>query len=232
MQTAFEDGFEEKVEQFFNKFNTKRLYNKKEVIIRADDDPLGVFYLKEGYARLYTVSPTGQELTLNIFKPGAYFSLMWAIGETKNTYFFEALTKIELLRAPKEALVEFVKEEPQVLFEMTKRILIGLDGLLGVMESLMFGNAYNKVATVLIVAAKRFGKKEESGQVIIDLPLTHQFIATLAGLTRETTSLVVKEFEKKGIIHCQRPFFVIGQMKSLEKEAALSRQQQAHPYVL
>ncbi len=226
-----QNSFGEKIEHFFNKFDTKRIYNKKEIIVRADDIPPGVFYLKEGYARLYTVSATGQELTLNIFKPGSYFSMMWAIGETQNTYYFEALTKIELLKAPKEALVEFVRQEPEVLFELTRRILIGLDGLLGVMESLMFGNSYNKVAIVLVIAAKRFGKKQENGEIVIDLPLTHQIIATLAGLTRETTSLIIKEFEKGKIIYSKRPFLVISNLEKLEQEAAISKQQQHHPHV-
>lgn len=227
-----QNSFGERIEGFFNQFDTKRTYNKKEVIVRADDNPPGVFYLKEGYARLYTVSPTGQELTLNIFKPGSYFSMMWAIGETRNTYFFEALTKIELLKAPKEALVEFVRQEPEVLFELTRRILIGLDGLLGVMESLMFGNAYNKVAMVLVIAAKRFGKKEENGEIALDLPLTHQIIATLAGLTRETTSLVLKEFEKGKIIYSKRPFLVISNMEKLEQESSLPKQEDYHAHVL
>lgn len=225
------NAFDEKIEQFFSKFDTKRVYDKKEVIIRADDDPPGVFYVKEGYARLYTLSSTGQELTLNIFKPGSYFSLMWALGDTANSYYFEALTKIEVLRAPKQALVEFVRKEPEVLFELTRRILIGLDGFLGVMESLMFGNSYNKVAIVLLVAARRFGKKEKDGEVVIDLPLTHQIMSTLAGLTRETTSMVIKEFEKAGIVSKKGRFLIVKKMEKLELETSFSKEQ-SHPHVL
>lgn len=222
----------DRLEEFFSKFNNKRFYKQKEVIIRADDNPPGVFYLKEGYARLYTISPNGQELTLNILKPGGYFSMMWAIGDTQNTYYFEALTKIELWRSPKEKLINFIREEPEVLFEFTKRILIGLDGLLGVVESLLFGNSYNKVATALLIAAKRFGKKQTTGETVIELPLTHQLIASLAGLTRETTSLVMKEFEIGGILSSGRPFLTINNMEKLEKETLISKEQPPSPQVL
>lgn len=221
----------QKLDCFFTEFNTKRLYKKKEIIVRADDNPPGVFYLKEGYARLYTISPAGQELTLNILKPGCYFSMMWAIGETQNTYYFEALTNIELWRAPKEGLIEFVRKEPEVLFELTRRILIGLDGLLGVMESLLFGNAYNKVATVLIVAAKRFGKQKESREIIIELPLTHQTIASLAGITRETASLIMKQFEKEKLISSKHSILTIYNMEKLEKESLVSKEQSSQPQI-
>lgn len=221
----------EKLEDFYNQFGSKRLYKKKEVIVRADDDPPGVFYLKEGYARLYTVSPYGQELTFNILKPGCYFSMMWAIGNAQNSHYFEAMTDIELWRAPKEDLLEFIRREPDVLYELTRRILIGLDGLLGVMESLLFGNAYNKVATALIVAAKRFGKKQSDGTIIIELPLTHQTIASLACLTRETTSSVMKQFEKDGFVNNKRPFLVISDPEKLEKEAVTNKEEQALPHI-
>jgi len=201
------------------------------MVIRADDDPPGVFYLKDGYARLYTVSPYGQELTFNILKPGCYFSMMWAIGGAQNTRYFEAMTDIELWRAPKKGLIEFIQGNPDVLFELTKRILIGLDGLLGVMESLLFGNAYNKVATALIVAAKRFGKKLDSGEVIIELPLTHQTIASLACLTRETTSSIMKQFEKDALVNNKRPFLIIPNLEKLEKEAVIPKEEQPLPHI-
>ncbi|MBI2196704.1 Crp/Fnr family transcriptional regulator [Candidatus Daviesbacteria bacterium] len=221
----------EKLENFYSQFATKRFYKKKEMIIRADDDPPGVFYLKDGHARLYTVSPSGQELTFNVLKPGCYFSMMWAIGGAQNSHYFEALTEIELWRAPKDQLLEFIRRDPEVLYELTRRILIGLDGLLGVMESLLFGNAYNKVATALVVAAKRFGRKSETGQVTIELPLTHQVIASLACLTRETTSLVMKEFENGGLINNKRPFLVITNMERLEKETILSKEEESLPNI-
>ncbi len=220
-----------KLEDFYNKFGGKRFYKKKEVVVRADDEPPGVFYLKEGFARLYTVSPYGQELTFNILKPGCYFSMMWAIGEAQNSRYFEAMTDIELWRAPKEELLKFIRENPDVLFELTKRILVGLDGLLGVMESLLFGNAYNKVATALIVAAKRFGKKQDDGQTIIELPLTHQAIASLACLSRETTSSIMKQFEKDKLINNKRPYLVIADFDKLEKEAILSKEEQSLPHI-
>lgn len=157
--------------------------------------------------------------------------MMWAIGQTQNTYYFEALTKIELWRAPKEALIEFIRQDPEVLFELTRRILIGLDGLLGVMESLLFGNASNKIATVLMIAAKRFGKREENGKIVIEMPLTHQIIASLACLTRETTSLIMKQFEKDRVITSKRPFVIINDLEKLGEETFISKEQESLPQI-
>ena len=212
-----------KLENFFSQFKLLR-YRKGEVIFRAEDDPPGVFYLKQGYVRLYSLSDQGRELTFNIFKPGSYFSMMWALGGSPNGYFFEALTPVEVWRAPKDRLIEFIKKEPEVLFELTRRILVGLNGILAIMQSLLFGNGHTRVASVLLVAAKRFGKHQKTGEVVIQLPLTHQNIASLAGLTRETTSLVLEKMEKDKLITSDHHFLTIKNIKKFEEKLLAAKE--------
>lgn len=213
----------EKLENFFSQFDSVHKYGKGEMIVRSDEAPHGDFYLKEGYVRLYSISVDGQELTLNIFKPGSFFSMMWSIANIPNTFYFEAMTPIEVWKAPKDKVNEFLKKEPEVLFELTRRILIGLNGTLNTMESLLFGNANNKIASVLLTAAKRFGQKNSKGEVIISLLLTHQEIAGLAGLTRETTSLEMKKLENKSLISHQKRLIVIKSLEKLEEESVVSQ---------
>jgi len=88
-------------EAFYKQF-TAREYKKGELLIRADDDPQGIFCLTKGYVRQYTNSKAGFELTLHILKPLSYFPMVWAINGTPNVYYFEALTSVEVRRAPRD----------------------------------------------------------------------------------------------------------------------------------
>jgi len=101
-------------EEFYNQFKS-RDYKKGEMLIRADDDPQGIFCLTKGYVRQYTISKAGTELTLHILKPLSYFPMVWAINGTPNVYYFEALTEVEVGRAPKDQVVEFIKDKPTVI---------------------------------------------------------------------------------------------------------------------
>ena len=84
---------------------------KKELLIRADDDPSGIFYLKKGFVREYAITKKGDELVVNMFKPVSFFPMSWAINNTPNMYFFEAVTDLRVWRAPKDKALAFFKNK-------------------------------------------------------------------------------------------------------------------------
>lgn len=219
----------DKLEGLFSQFRLVRYY-KGQIILQPGDSLQGVYYLKEGYVKFYSISPEGYELTLNIFKPGSYFSMMWAIGNVPNVYIFKAITDVTVWQAPKEEVLSFLKKDPEVLFELTRRTFIGLSGLLERVEYLLFGDAYKKVASVLLMAASRFGEKGDDGEVMIQLTLTHQEIANLANLARETTSIQLKKMERKGIFVQRGHRIVIKNLEKLQEESQIYQDEAPLPY--
>lgn len=221
----------EKVYKFFSQFKPLT-YQKGEVLLRAEDPPQGVFYVKNGYVRLYTLSEDGRELTLNIFKPGSYFSMMWALGDIPNSYHFEAMTEVKVLRAPKETVNDFIKNNPDVLFELTSRILIGLNGLLNNIEYITSRNASKRVISSLLILAKRFGEKTKSNGLLINFQLTHQDIANITNLARETVSIEMKKIEDKGIIEYEGRQLMVKNIANLENELITQKEENSSPHVV
>ena len=115
-----------------------------------------------------------------------------------NHDFFEAMTAVVTFRAPKEQVLAWLKQEPELLYALTRRLSTGLGGLVHRMESMFYVDAKTRIASVLVMLGKRFGKKQADGQMMVELGLTHQEIADLAGLTRETTSTELKKFFNQG----------------------------------
>ena len=144
--------------------------------------------------------------------------MMWAIANSPNPYFFETMSSVEVLRAPKEKFLEFMEKEPTIVLELTKRVLSGLSGLLWVMEHLLFSSARTKVISVILICSKRFGTKNGNREIIIELPLTHQNIASLAGLTRETTSIELGKLSKEKIIAFKNRLLVVKDIDKIEEE--------------
>ncbi len=202
---------------FFDSHVQKR-YERGDVVIYANEEPSGVYFVKEGYVKMSTISKEGTELTLNIFKPGSYFPLMWAIGGMDNEYDYGTLTHSSLIKVSKDELIAFIEDKPEVLMDLSRRTVIGLGGLVQRMRNLLYGNARERVVSSLVISAKRFGEKQKNGEVVIKLPLSHQDVGDLSSLTRETTSIEMKKLNNEGIISYKRRYVVILDMGRLEKE--------------
>jgi CRP/FNR family transcriptional regulator len=219
-----------KVLEFFAKY--RPLYYKKgETILRAFDDPRGVNYIVRGYVKLYFLNQDGQEFTFNIFKPGSYFPIIWAMGGRDNYYYYEAMTPTEIRRAPKEAILKFIQEDPTILYELTKRLISGLEGLLIRMEHVLYGDANQKIKSTLYLLAKRFGTKNGGNRKYtrIDLPITHQGIASLVGLSRETTSLEMKKLEREGIIGRANRYILVKRVRKLKPRYSIYPRERLTP---
>ena len=208
-------------EDFYKQF-TKRSYKKGEILIRADDDPQGIFCLTQGYVRQYSISKTGIEFTLNILKPISYFPMVWAVNGTPNVYYFEALTAVEVGRAPRDQVVNFIKDKPTIIFELMSELLEDYAETLTRIEHLVFSDAYRRVISVLLYIAKHFGEVHKNS-VIVHHRFTQQDIATLVGITRETASNEMVKLEKKGLIKHVDHSILFEDIKKLTNELATAR---------
>lgn len=202
---------------FFSKFK-KLHYKKGEVILRGGDAPQGVYFLSKGYVRAYSVSKEGEELTLIVFKPDDFFPMPWVFNNKDNFHYFDAISAVELYRCPKADFITYLKENPQILFDLTGQIVLRFGGVLQRMEYLAFGNAYQKVASILLICAERFGEKAGKS-ILIPIPMAHKDLAMFVGMTRETVSLEVKKLERKGIIGYSKRLIVVKNMEKLKRES-------------
>ncbi|OGM11877.1 hypothetical protein A2V80_02080 [Candidatus Woesebacteria bacterium RBG_16_39_8b] len=220
---------ETKLRNFFANYKYKR-YKKGEIIIRDSDEPEAIYYIVSGFVKNYSITPDGKELTLNIYKPGSYFPIYLALGRMPNYYYFQAMSDVVVFKAPLKDVELLLAEDHEILYELTKRLSIGLNGLLIRMQYLLLNDAYNKVVSTFVFLAKRFGENGKNGEVLIKLPITHYEISNLACLTRETTSVEIKKLQKMGLINKRGDLYVINNIKELTEESWLYYEEKPLPY--
>lgn len=196
------------LKDFFTKHKKVNL-PKNETLIRADEYPKGIYFLNKGYVKMNTLFEDGSEITVNIFKPNSFFPMIWAFSNTKSKYFYQTITPIEAYLAPKDKVLAYLKDNPDALFDLTKRVMVGLDGLLGNLQNLLHGSADARISSALLILSKRFGLPQKDGSTIINLRFTHQDIANLAGVTRETASIILKKFEKDNLISYRKRLIIV-----------------------
>jgi CRP-like cAMP-binding protein len=126
------------------------------------------------------------------------------------------MTEISFWKVPKENVKQFLDENPDVLFNLLQRVYRGIDGLLSRMSYLMSGNAHTRLITELLIAAKRFGKKNNLDEYTFIL--SEKDLATQAGLTRETVSREMKVLKDRGLVTLQKTVLVVKDINKLEME--------------
>lgn len=208
-----DETLSKKINNFFKQYK-HQVYNKGEILIRADDNPLGIFCLIKGNVKQYVISKKGEELAVNVFKPVAFFPMSWAINETPNGYFYEAMTDVEVWRAPRGDVIEFIQSNPDVLYDLMSRVYKGVDGVLTRMTYLMSGDAYARLITEIIIYTKRFGK----GRNNVELNISEKDLAAQAGMTRETVSREMKTLKDKGLIVSNEHKLIVMDIGKLEDE--------------
>lgn len=205
-----------KIDSYFTRFK-HQIYKKGEILVRADEDPTGIFYLRKGIVKEYAISKKGDELVLNIFKPVSFFPMSWAINNTPNNYFFEAITDLEVWKIPKDQALTFIKNNPDILYDLLSRLYKGTDGLLTRITYLMSGNAYTRLITELLIQARRFGK-QDNNKISIEIKASEKELAAQSGMSRETVSREIKHLKDKKLLQFVKNTLIINNLSKLENE--------------
>jgi CRP/FNR family cyclic AMP-dependent transcriptional regulator len=204
-----------KVAQYFAQYPL-RSYLKGQILIHAGDRPEHIIYVCEGKIRQYDITYRGDEVVVNVFKSGAFLPMLWALTDAPNRYFFDAETAVEVRVAPREEVVDFLQQNPDVTYDLLSRVYTGVYGLMQRMVQLMSGGARSRLMYEILVECKRFGKPQgDNGQFIA---ITEGDLAARAGLTRETVSREVKKLSRLGLVSLGHKGLVVHNLKTFEEE--------------
>lgn len=191
-------------------------FSREETIINGIDEPEGVYLIKKGFVKAYSVSKAGQGNLLLIHQTGDFIPLPWALDGAHTTgLYYEALTDVTVLRAPKDRLRSEMGRDAwlsqQVLRQAVNMITIYTQRI----QTLEFRTARGRIIAELLNLAERFGKVAGS-EVIINAPVTHQEIADSINMNRETASRALELLFKEELVGQKDHLFVIRDFSKLQ----------------
>lgn len=205
---------QKKIEKFFSTYKTIEL-KKGEILIRAFENPNKVYFLSEGSVKMYSISKSGKEFVLNVFKPVSFFPMSLAINKGENLYYFETTTPVKVKIAPFNKVISFVKEDSEVMFDLLQRLYRGVDGILLKMDYSMTSDAKSRIIIELITQAKRFGTKRGKKY---ELNISVSNLANYVGLARETVSRQTRILRDKKLISFEKKNLIIHDITALKEE--------------
>jgi CRP-like cAMP-binding protein len=176
-----------------------RLYKKGEWFFAKDDVGAYLFVIQKGLARVIVEGEDAREVTLSILQENSFFGEMSILDGKPRSAAVIAQEDCVALVIARDNFLKFIKQYPSVGIKILGVLCQRLRKTDEQVETLAFFRAEQKVADVLLKLREEYGKKQDDG-LLLDIKLTHQEIASIAGMARETSNRVLLKFIKRGWI--------------------------------
>lgn len=209
---------------FFEKFARPPRLIKKGTVICNPGDPLqGVYFIKEGYIKLYEISENGKETIIYLTGPGNMLSLRAIVSKEHTAHqYAEAITDVILYTMAMQEFFAVLLAHPEHIADLLHVLVDRLNHAERRIEGFIAGDVTTRVANFLYDSALRFGKTYDN-QVILPVELTHQRISEFVGSFRETVTLALSRLQKEKLIKVSRAKITIFDLEKLHQRSLRNR---------
>ena len=195
---------------------TRVSFKKKEYIFQANLTNNTIYILIEGRIKLSRLSTMGQECIQWFCFPGEIFGLSEHTYDHDSGLYAQALIPSSVWAFSKSEFNRLLLKKPGmalvVVDQLSSRVRTLVDQLLHVSCE----NVNARLINFLQRLSELYGKSLNQ-QIKIDMYLTHQEIADMIGVCRQTVSSMMAQLKRSGIISTDRHGIVINSPSSLER---------------
>lgn len=187
-----------------------RRYPKKRTILFQGEVPTSVLVLRSGIVKVYGITSDGDQRTVTLLTAGDVFPMSWVFGKSPVCiYYFEALTDCVVWAVSKEDYEQALATSPDLKEQIFQNYMSHYVAATMHVYALEHSYAQDKLIYILQYLVTRFGEKQKDGRCKIGLRLSHQDIAEMVGITRETAAVELHKLKAKGLIDYQRFTYVV-----------------------
>ncbi|MBP9852517.1 MAG: family transcriptional regulator, anaerobic regulatory protein [Patescibacteria group bacterium] len=185
--------------------SSRRSFSKRRTILFQGEVPRSVHIIESGIVKVYGITNSGDQRTITLLSVGDVFPMSWAHGKSSAAmYYYEAITDCAIYTIDHKEYDRVLSEHSEVLETIYHTYVSHYITATMHIYALEQSHAQDKLNYILQYLVARFGEEQPSGMHKINLRLSHQDIAEMVGITRETTAVELHKFKKKGFIDYQK----------------------------
>ena len=174
---------------------------QKGQFIFREGDPADWFHIvQQGNVKCVKSTPEGREVTLKVLMPGDLFCCeASAFSGDSHPGCAQSMGDGTVIKIHRKAMLEVIQKNPEAAVSIINYLSLRLRESQDNAKAFALDRAEQRVAAILVNLAERSGVQETQG-LRISVRLTHQDLADMAGLTKETTSRILSRFKKEQLI--------------------------------
>jgi CRP/FNR family transcriptional regulator/CRP/FNR family cyclic AMP-dependent transcriptional regulator len=179
----------------------KRTFAKGMIIFHKDSPGRNLYIIESGKVRIFILSESGQEISLNIYGPGDFFGELALLNGLPRSAGAVVMEHTVTLTLQRDDFLRLLQERPKIAMDIMRALSTRQRYTTKYAEGLAFLDVYGRVAAKLIELGDRYGQESEG--IEIELRLTQAELASWVGSSRESVNKVLGAFRDQGLIRLE-----------------------------
>ena len=179
-----------------------------------------VYVLRQGRVKLSVLAESGKEIAIDIIQLGEIFGEFALVDEAPRSNMAQALDDIVMWIFLKRDFTHLLTTQPKLAMSYIRMVGDRRRRMEKKLSDITSKAVSARVCELLHEVATSAAEVEAAASDYL-VPLTHHDVASLIGAARQTTTTVLNDLERRGIIELGRGWIRIERLKELQTYAGL-----------
>jgi CRP-like cAMP-binding protein len=167
------------------------------------DESRMLYVIVEGRVKLTKVTADGQQVIVNVFGPGEGLGIIVALNQTPYPVSAEVVEECTAVGWERDLIIELMSQNAQLALNGMALVGKRFTQMQSQFEELATQRVEQRVARTILRLVRQFGRRTDEG-VLIDMSLTREDIAQMAGTNLYQVSRILSRWEQAGYIATAR----------------------------
>jgi CRP-like cAMP-binding protein len=187
---------------------------KRRVVYLSGDPGESIYFVNAGRAKISKVTRDGREITLAYVGPGDIAGENCLFNAGPRREMLETVANSILTEIPRNYFERLLSKKRSIMLELYKIVADRRRKIEQRLEHLVFRDVNAKLADLILQLGRQYGEENSQG-IRVGIAVTHQELANLIGSTRETVSLNISRFKRKGLVDTEQRKLIIRDVDGL-----------------
>jgi CRP/FNR family cyclic AMP-dependent transcriptional regulator len=174
-----------------------------------------VYVLRKGRIKLSVLSESGKEFAIDIIQPGEIFGEFALVDEAVRSNMTQALGDVVVWVFNKRDFLRLLETRPKLAISYIRLVGDRRRRMEKKLSDITTKDVAARVCELLHELCIGAAAAESAARESL-VPLTHQDVASLIGASRQTTTTILNDLGRRGIIELGRGWIRVKQLKELQ----------------
>jgi CRP/FNR family cyclic AMP-dependent transcriptional regulator len=182
-----------------------RRYPKGQIILYEGETLENVYVVRSGTIKIYDIDDQGNEKILHLIPSPAVFPMnVFLADDDEIRWFYGTAVDSEVYVVPREDARALLKTDNVLANHLLTQLAHEKRQLMGRLGSMGKSTANEKLIATLKFLATHHAEDRPRGWRRVKFPVSHQLLADIMGVTRESTTMTVKDLHREKLLRYPR----------------------------